>query len=80
MSVKIASEQEVLGYFDSLSNWGRWGKDDELGALNLITPDLVKRSTSLVKEGVSVSCARPLDTNIDAEVYRPTQRLSLIHI
>ena len=27
----IPSEQEVLGWFDSLSNWGRWGDDDELG-------------------------------------------------
>ena len=22
---------DVLGYFDTLSNWGRWGDDDELG-------------------------------------------------
>ena len=33
----IPTEQEVLGWFDSLSNWGRWGDDDELGTLNLIT-------------------------------------------
>ena len=34
----IPTEAEVLGYFDSLSNWGRWGADDELGALNFLTP------------------------------------------
>ena len=28
------TQSEVLGYFDSLSNWGRWGPDDQLGALN----------------------------------------------
>ena len=33
----IPTEEQVLGWFDSLSNWGRWGDDDELGTLNLIT-------------------------------------------
>ena len=37
MSDKIPSEQEVLGYFDSLSNWGRWGENDQLGTLNNIS-------------------------------------------
>ena len=32
------TQDEVLGYFDSLSNWGRWGPDDQLVALNYITP------------------------------------------
>jgi len=32
-------------------NWGRWGKDDELGTLNFITPDKVKQAASLVKKG-----------------------------
>src|SRR6266567_3075409 len=27
-----------------LSNWGRWGKDDQLGAVNLITPAKKKRA------------------------------------
>src|ERR1039458_8937101 len=39
----------------SLSNWGRWGKDDQLGALNLITPAKRKQAAALVNEGVSIS-------------------------
>ena len=27
-----------------VNNWGRWGDDDELGTLNLITPEVVKRA------------------------------------
>ncbi len=42
----------------SLSNWGRWGADDELGTLNLITPEKRKQAAALVKEGVTVSLAR----------------------
>jgi len=38
-----------------LSNWGRWGKDDQLGALNLITPAKRKQAAALVKDGVTVS-------------------------
>jgi kynurenine formamidase len=44
-----------------LSNWGRWGKDDELGAANLITPAKRRQAAALVREGVSVSLAREAD-------------------
>ena len=50
--------EEVLKMLDSVSNWGRWGKDDELGALNLITPEKKKEAARLVRDGVSVSLAR----------------------
>lgn len=45
-----------------LSNWGRWGKDDEIGALNLITPAKRKQAAALVSEGFSVSLAGDADT------------------
>jgi kynurenine formamidase len=45
-----------------LSNWGRWGKDDEIGTLNLITPAKRKQAAALVKEGFSVSLAGDPDT------------------
>ena len=45
-----------------LSNWGRWGKDDEIGALNLITPSKRKQAAALVKEGFAVSLAADPDT------------------
>lgn len=56
----LPTQEEVLGYFKSLSNWGRWGADDERGTLNLITPEKVRQAAALVREGVSVSCARPI--------------------
>jgi kynurenine formamidase len=58
MPSAIPTEEEVLGYFEKLSNWGRWGADDELGTPNLITPEKTKRALSLVHEGVGVSLAR----------------------
>ena len=45
-----------------LSNWDRWGEDDEMGALNLITPAKRRRAADLVEEAFSVSLAADLDT------------------
>ena len=44
-----------------LSNWGRWGKDDQIGTVNLITPAKRKAALALVKDGVPVSLARDTD-------------------
>jgi kynurenine formamidase len=56
------TKEEVIGFIDSLSNWGRWGPDDELGTLNFI--DAAKRlaAVALVQDGRSVSCSRVLST------------------
>jgi kynurenine formamidase len=56
------SAAEYERWKKDLSNWGRWGKDDEIGALNLITPAKRKQAAGLVKEGFSVSMAHDADT------------------
>jgi len=61
------TEAQVREYMRTLSNWGRWGKDDELGTINLITPAKRAAAARLVKDGVSVTCARPWSTEITAE-------------
>ena len=53
---------EYESWKKDLSNWGRWGKDDQIGALNLITPAKRKEAAALVKEGFSVSLASDADT------------------
>ena len=74
MLTQIPSESQVLEWMESLSNWGRWGDDDQLGCLNLITPANRKRATALVREGISVSCARPIVTEMTADVMFQVQR------
>jgi kynurenine formamidase len=59
---EVPSEDEVLGWFDSLSNWGRWGPDDQLGTVNLITDAKRRAAAGLVRHGRAVSCAWPIDT------------------
>jgi kynurenine formamidase len=44
-----------------LSNWGRWGADDEMGALNLLNAEATRQTCAhLVTRGETISCARPL--------------------
>lgn len=62
MAREIPNETEVLRYFETCSNWGRWGSDDELGTLNYITPAHRARAAGVVREGISVSCARLIPT------------------
>jgi kynurenine formamidase len=61
MSQTIATEEEVLSWFEKYSNWGRWGSDDMLGTLNYISADKRVSAAALVREGVTVSCARPVE-------------------
>jgi kynurenine formamidase len=43
-----------------VNNWGRWGGDDEIGTINLITPDVVRRGVACAKTGKAFSLALPL--------------------
>ncbi len=46
-----------------VNNWGRWGADDEIGTLNLITDDVVRSAAAEVRSGRRVPLALPLKEN-----------------
>ena len=48
---------------DDVRNWGRWGGDDELGTLNLITAEKVAEAASLVKAGKVISLGGDFGSN-----------------
>jgi len=50
---------DVLGYLKR-RNWGRWGEDDQRGAINLITPEKRVAAAALVRTGRAVSLSREL--------------------
>ncbi len=74
MAEKVPTEEEVLGYMDSLSNWGRWGPEDQLGTLNLITPEKRMQTARLVQDGAAISCSRPITTEIAPDVAHQMMR------
>lgn len=65
------SLQEFQELFDASKRWGEFGEDDQLGALNLITPQTRVHAASLVKTGVSVSLANPLSKTAQGNFIEP---------
>lgn len=47
----LSIEHEAADELATLSNWGRWGEQDQQGALNLVDGDAVRRGASMVRNG-----------------------------
>jgi len=60
-STKTMSKQEFDALFKKISNWGRWGPNDERGTLNYITPSHIRAAAALVRSGRSVSLTIPIN-------------------
>src|SRR3989454_1021266 len=65
------TKADVDRWMTELSNWGRWGKTDQIGTLNLITAEKRKQALKLARDGVSVSLAHTLEKEQLADNPRP---------
>jgi len=54
----VPTDEEVQAFLNKHSNWGRWGDDDNRGALNLVTPEKRLEAIGLVQTGRQVSLSR----------------------
>ncbi len=52
---RLVTVEKLKQWEKELSNWGRWGKDDERGLLNLITPEKTKSAMALVEQAKTVT-------------------------
>ena len=68
------TQADIERMMEELSNWGRWGTDDQLGAANLITPEKRLEAIATVTEGITVSLAHSLLTEEAPDVPSPFQR------
>jgi kynurenine formamidase len=57
--------------FESVKNWGRFGEDDERGALNFVTDAKRAAAAALARKGAAVSCARELPVEPSPENPSP---------
>jgi kynurenine formamidase len=73
LSPVVVTQAEYDRWQTELSNWGRWGRDDELGTLNLITPAKRRAAAALVREGVTVSLASNAQTAKAVDVPCPNE-------
>lgn len=72
------SAAQIDEMFNALSNWGRWGADDQRGTLNLITPEKRRQAAALVREGISVSLSQNYSTERAVDNVSPMQVIMTI--
>jgi len=63
--------------FERVKNWGRWGAEDESGALNLITAAKRREAAAAVQSGEVVSCARELAVRPTIENPNPALHMMI---
>ncbi len=76
MALEYTTDQ-IANLLERVSNWGRWGKDDQRGALNLIDDHKRAAAARLVQSGQSVSLSVPLATRPSRDNPRPVTHLMI---
>jgi kynurenine formamidase len=69
------TEEQVTALFQEVSNWGKWGEQDQRGTLNYLTPEHRKRGLACAQDGIAVSCATPIPSGIS-----PANRNPVLHM
>jgi hypothetical protein len=54
-NARPSTPRSSISLFQQVKNWGRWGAEDQLGSVNLITAAKRKQALSLAKTGQTVS-------------------------
>ena len=68
MAMKV-NRAKIYEAAQELSNWGRWGPEDQIGTLNLVTPEDVAAAAKLIKRGKTFALGLPLDEKIQSGLF-----------
>jgi len=60
MNIKVG-KQAIAEATQKLKNWGRWGKEDQIGTLNHVMPEDIVKAASLIRSGKVFALGIPLD-------------------
>ena len=71
------TRQDIYDTAKELSNWGRWGEDDQIGTLNNVTPDDVIAAGRLIKKGKTFGLGLDLKEKIQSGLFGG--RWNMIH-
>ena len=56
----VENDDDLERVLPALSNWGRWGPDDQIGTLNLMTAAIRLDASRLIRTGRVVPLAREM--------------------
>jgi hypothetical protein len=71
----LVTLETLARWEEELSNWGRWGPDDQRGTFNLITPEKTRDAAGLVREGITVTLQHFVTTEeaMDSQTFGETR-------
>lgn len=68
MDIKVG-KAAIYEAAKQLSNWGRWGPDDQIGTLNHITPQDIIDASKLIRKGRTFALGLPLDEKLQSGLF-----------
>ncbi len=78
--MSLPTAEEVFGYFEELSNWARWGEEDDRGTLNYVTPKVTLAAAKEIQTGRSVACSWVItNQRQEGDLFGTPQRFMLNH-
>jgi len=67
-AIKVG-KSAIYAAAETLSNWGRWGPDDQIGTLNFITPEDIVAASGLIRRGKTFALGLPLDEKLQSGLF-----------
>jgi kynurenine formamidase len=55
----VGADREIEAMIARVSNWGRWGSEDQIGTVNHLTPERRRRGAALARTGRAFSLSLP---------------------
>ena len=69
------NRQAIYEAAEKLSNWGRWGEDDQIGTLNNVTPADIVAAAGLIRKGkvfaLGLSLKEPIQSGLFGGRWNP---------
>lgn len=76
---ELITDEELPAVFTAISNWGRWGADDQRGTVNLITPEVTARAAAEIVDGTRVGFGSIDLSGTSASPEPPTKHVMIKH-
>jgi kynurenine formamidase len=72
------STERIAAIAERVRNWGRWGAEDELGTVNFVTPDVLRKAAGCVRQGRVVSLSMPFGS--EGPQFGQGGRVNPVHV